>query len=181
MNMKNIKIATLAALSFFAKAHANELSDLSPFETKKLDVVLRTIDIGQQTPGVFYDVSMSYTNPIVCDVDVAIPVLKNGSEGIFEISQTDVIIFPPGGFDSSTYYKVDTARLPAGALIQKGIENKLKGAATCQGWPLGKHLPRRVCEILNPQHDQSCRFARQADKNYYPLIRNNLHFGDCGC
>ena len=172
-------IGTVCVLS---SANAAPLRDLSPFQTVKLDVNLRVVDIGERTPDVFYEVANNFTNSIVCTVDAAIPVTKDGAEGVFEVSQSDVVVFPDSAFPSRLSYKIDESRVPADRTVQLGATVKLDGAATCSGWNLGRRLPRRTCLVLNPNHDQICVNVRAAGKDFYPVVQGrDAHLGDCGC
>jgi hypothetical protein len=127
--------------------------------------------------------SLSSRSPIVCTVDAAIPVTKDGVDGVFEVSQSDVVIFPDSAFPAKRLsYRIDNSRLPADRNVQVGAEVKLPGAAICNGWTLGKRLPRKTCIALNPTHDQLCVMARAAGRDYYPVVQGrDAHIGDCGC
>ena len=83
--MKTVFFIATVLLSTFGGsrlAAAEQLQDLSPYQTVKLDVNLRTLDSGEVPTEIFYDVPNHYTNSIVCSVDLAIPVSKNGVDGV---------------------------------------------------------------------------------------------------
>lgn len=183
--MKTVFFVATVLLSTFGGsrlAAAEQLQDLSPYQTVKLDVNLRTLDSGDVPPEIFYDVPNHYTNSIVCSVDLAIPVSKNGVDGVFEVSQTDVVIFPASGFNKPVSYKINRAQIPANRTVRIGFTDRQTQAATCTGWKPGKRLPRRTCLALNPEHDQICVNVRAAGRDYYPVVQGqDAHLGDCGC
>jgi hypothetical protein len=181
--MRNTFLLIASSVMMFpAGATAEQIKDLSPFETVKLDVELKTLDTAEPASAIFYSVANNYSNSIICSVDVSVPVTKDGVEGFFEVSQSDVVIFPFTGFSQPLSYRIDSSKIPANRVVQPGIATRLKGAATCSGWSLGQRLPRRTCLALNPNHDQICANVRSAGRDYYPVIRGlNAHLGDCGC
>jgi hypothetical protein len=171
----------LLGMMFLPVAKASELNDLSPYQSVKLDINLRTYQTYDGRSDIFYTVTTPYTNPLICSVDITVPVIKDGIEASVESTQENVVIFPAEAFEKPLSYRVDSFRLPLGRKVQTDLERVYSEAATCRGWSLGKRLPRRTCIELNPKHEESCMHARSSDKTYYPVIRNDLHLGDCGC
>lgn len=178
----SMMLATMPLLCGAGAAFAEPLNDLSPFQTVKLDVNLRSVDIGEKNAGVYFDVPNNYSNSIICSIDVSVPVTKNGIEGVFEVSQANVLIFPTKGFDYPISYQLNTSQLASNEVVPLGLNQRVVKAATCTGWTLGKRLPRRTCQTLNPNHDQFCVNIRAAGRDYYPVVQGkDAHLGDCGC
>ena len=162
--------------------YAAPLNDLGPRESVKLDLVVKIIETDKREAGIFYNVDTPYSNPVICSVDVPIPVLRGDhSKGIFEVSQSDVVIFPRGEFSKQSAYRIDNSRLGENSQPEIGADSTYKNAAFCEGWQLGDRLPHRACLTLNPNHDESCCLVLQAGSTYYPIVRHGLHLGDCGC
>jgi len=155
--------------------------DLGQSTTVSFDVELKVISHDDQPTTVYAKIENPYTNPLICALDLALPTRRYGNDGVFNLSQTDVLVFPKGTFDSEPFAQVYLAGLPQHADVAAVSGMILEKSASCRGWAIGQRLPRRTCMQLAPTFEQSCVAARAAGMRYIPLIRDNLHLGDCGC
>jgi hypothetical protein len=178
--MKNKLLASV--ILFFVvhnKSLAKGVNDLSPFKSETFDVKLKTFASETGKVEIFYSIKHNYTNAIICNVDIPVPVFKNNNEGIFEVSQADVVIFPNSAFNTELSYRIDSTKITGN--VKYPHEQNIPSAASCHGWTLGKLLPQKACTTINPLHEQSCETFRKSGKFYYPLLKNDVHLGDCGC
>ena len=183
-----MKKTIFAALMAFFAAPAGVFADsetvirdLAPYTTVKLDVELKVVPHETSVSEVYARVVNPFTNTILCVLDLSLPVRRRGNDGVFNMSQTDVLVFPQGTFADQAFSQVFLTGIPANTEIAAVSGTILETSASCRGWGMGKRLPRRTCLQLAPNYEQSCVAARSAGMKYIPLVRGNLHMGDCAC
>ena len=185
MKISNFWIKNMLCFSacfvYLNTSFARPFKDLSPFESVDLDVDVQSVSEIDGTNSAFYSVKSEYTNTVVCDLEVTVPILKDDKEMTATVHISEVLIFPLAAFDKPLSYSVEQAKLPQGATVLSDRVLSLKKSATCHGWNMERRLPARTCNFLNPEHIQTCGYAKQAGKDHYPLVKKNQYLGNCGC
>jgi hypothetical protein len=159
----------------------DKVRDLDPWTMVKLDVVVTPFSQDNGGKSLFAKVENPYSNPMICALDISVPIRRNGNEGVYELSQGDVLIFPEGTNEAELFSRISLPGFPSHTEVALWSDTTFSKAASCRGWGLGQRLPRRTCSQLAPTYEESCIAARSAGLNYIPLIRDHLHLGDCGC
>ncbi len=180
--MKILGSITASLFTLSAQTSFAQFRDLPVNETVKLDVQLYLGMDEKDTLQTYYQVQHDYTNTVVCELDIDIPIKKaDGSASSVSKILQEKPIFPAAASIDQLVYKVEPGYLPAGAKLDLPDLKTLHGKATCSGWGPNRRLPRQMCSFINPDHDKDCKIGLASGNNSYFLTRNQAYLGICAC
>ena len=181
--MKKAIVALLACLSLPAFAEVLDFRKTASFDVR---LITRLTPNGGS--AAFYSIDNAFTNTLVCEVKISIPVLdSNGTDKHFvTASLKNEYVFSNAAFPelSPLLYSIDSDQyLSEGEKIEGNYTKTIKASAVCKGTGPEAILPTETCRQFFPKHDEICSYDPNGTtgKRVYPFYKNEAFVGICKC